>query len=58
MLRDEMLVEGTCKLIRTHLNAEWALQKVLRSIKQVFDNDDGHERSALTSLATDCFVIC
>ena len=41
MLRDEMLVEGTCKLIRTqHLNAEWALQKVLRSIKQVFDNID------------------
>jgi phosphoenolpyruvate-protein phosphotransferase (PTS system enzyme I) len=41
MLRDEMLVDGTCQLIREqHLNAEWALKKVLRSIKQVFDNID------------------
>ena len=41
MLQDEMLLDGTEKLIREHaLNAEWALQKVLRSIKQVFDNID------------------
>jgi len=39
MLRDHMLIDGTCQLIREqHLNAEWALKKVLRSIKQVFDN--------------------
>jgi len=41
MLKDEMLLDGTETLIREHrLNAEWALKKVLRSIKQVFDNID------------------
>ena len=41
MMRDEMLVDGTEQLIRDQLlNAEWALQKVLRGIKQVFDNID------------------
>lgn len=39
MIRDEMLVDGTCQLIRNQqLNAEWALQKALRGIKRVFDN--------------------
>jgi phosphoenolpyruvate-protein phosphotransferase (PTS system enzyme I) len=41
MLKDEMLVEGTRQLIREQLiNAEWALKKVVRSIKQIFDNID------------------
>ncbi len=41
MLRDQMLVSGTRRLITEQkLNAEWALKKVLRSIKQVFDNID------------------
>lgn len=41
MLQDEMLVDGVCQTMRAqHINAEWALKKVLRSIKQVFDNID------------------
>ncbi|MEE2757389.1 MAG: phosphoenolpyruvate--protein phosphotransferase [Myxococcota bacterium] len=41
MLRDDMLVTGTEQLIREQsLNAEWALQKVVRGIKKVFDNID------------------
>jgi len=41
MLKDEMLVEGTLQLIRDQsINAEWALKKVVRSIKQIFDNID------------------
>ncbi len=41
MMRDEMLVEGTRQLIREqNINAEWALKKVVRSIKQIFDNID------------------
>lgn len=41
MLRDEMLVDGVRQLIRNRrLNAEWALQKVLRGIKRIFDNID------------------
>ena len=41
MIKDTMLIDGTCQLIREQkLNAEWALKKVLRSIKQVFDNID------------------
>ncbi|MCA9537917.1 MAG: phosphoenolpyruvate--protein phosphotransferase [Myxococcales bacterium] len=41
MLRDEMLTEGTRQIIREQrINAEWALKKVLRSIKQIFDNID------------------
>jgi phosphotransferase system enzyme I (PtsI) len=39
MLRDDMLLAGTEQLIREQfLNAEWALQKVLRGIKRIFDN--------------------
>ncbi len=41
MLRDEMLQGGVEQIVRTQqINAEWALKKVLRSIKQVFDNID------------------
>ncbi len=41
MLQDEMLVDGVCQTMRAqHINPEWALKKVLRSIKQVFDNID------------------
>lgn len=41
MLRDDMLVAGTRQIIEAQqINAEWALKKVLRSIKQVFDNID------------------
>ena len=41
MLKDEMLVDGTRHLIREQsINAEWALKKVVRSIKQIFDNID------------------
>ncbi len=41
MMRDDMLVEGTRQLIREqNINAEWALKKVVRSIKQIFDNID------------------
>ncbi|MEZ4463706.1 MAG: phosphoenolpyruvate--protein phosphotransferase [bacterium] len=39
MLRDEQLVQATREAIRADLiNAEWALKKVIRSIKQLFDN--------------------
>ncbi len=39
MLKDEMLVEGTRQLIQDQaVNAEWALKKILRSIKRIFDN--------------------
>lgn len=39
MLRDEALVESTRQAIRgDRINAEWALRKVLRSLKQLFDN--------------------
>ena len=41
MLKDEMLVDGTRHIIREQtINAEWALKKVVRSIKQIFDNID------------------
>jgi len=41
MLRDDMLIKGTEQLIREQaLNAEWALQKVVRGIKKIFDNID------------------
>ncbi|MCB9541007.1 MAG: phosphoenolpyruvate--protein phosphotransferase [Myxococcales bacterium] len=41
MLRDEMLVDGVRQTVRAQfINAEWALKKVLRGIKQVFDNID------------------
>ncbi len=41
MLHDEMLVEGTRQLITDQgINAEWALKKVVRSLKQIFDNID------------------
>lgn len=41
MLQDEMLVDGVRQTMRARsINPEWALQKVLRSIKQVFDNID------------------
>ncbi|MCA9527697.1 MAG: phosphoenolpyruvate--protein phosphotransferase [Myxococcales bacterium] len=41
MLRDEQLVHATREAIRADLiNAEWALKKVIRSIKQLFDNID------------------
>jgi phosphoenolpyruvate-protein phosphotransferase (PTS system enzyme I) len=41
ILRDEMLVEGTRDAIREmSINAEWALKKTIRSIKQIFDNID------------------
>lgn len=39
MLRDEALVDSTRQAIQAdHINAEWALKKVLRSLKQLFDN--------------------
>ena len=41
MLRDDMLVSGTEQLIRDQsMNAEWALQKVVRGLKKIFDNID------------------
>lgn len=41
MLQDEMLVDGVRQTVRAqNINAEWALKKVLRSIKQIFDNID------------------
>lgn len=41
MLKDEMLVEGTRQLIQDQgINAEWALKKIIRSIKKIFDNID------------------
>ncbi len=41
MLQDEMLVDGVRQTMRAQsINPEWALKKVLRSIKQVFDNID------------------
>lgn len=41
MIRDEMLVEGTRQMIRDQaINADWALKKVVKSIKAVFDDID------------------
>ncbi|MEE2786786.1 MAG: phosphoenolpyruvate--protein phosphotransferase [Myxococcota bacterium] len=41
MLRDEMLLDGTVSIIKEqHINAEWALKKVLRSLRRVFDELD------------------
>lgn len=41
MMRDEMLVDGVRQIVTAQfINAEWALKKVLRGIKQMFDNID------------------
>ncbi|MCA9544919.1 MAG: phosphoenolpyruvate--protein phosphotransferase, partial [Myxococcales bacterium] len=39
MLRDTTLTEGVCQAIeQKQINAEWALQKVVRGLKQMFDH--------------------
>ena len=41
ILRDDMLVAGTKTIVREQtINAEWALKKVMRSLKHVFDDLD------------------
>lgn len=41
MVRDAMIVDATQDAIRRdHINAEWALRKVIRSVKQMFANID------------------
>lgn len=41
MLRDEMIVDATRDAIqRDRINAEWALRKVIRSVKRIFANLD------------------
>lgn len=41
MLRDEMLVDGTKNIITSQeINAEWALKKTVKSIRQLFENID------------------
>lgn len=41
MLRDEMIVDATKDAIqRDRINAEWALRKVIRSVKRIFANLD------------------
>ena len=40
MMRDEMLVDGVRQIVTAQfINAEWALKKVLRGIKQMFRED-------------------
>ncbi len=41
MIRDEMLVDGVKNMIREqNINAEWALKKNIKSIRQLFENID------------------